>query len=137
MSSHGLTVKSGYQQSSMLTKCPPLVALIPTHHTARRQEVCPTPLWQGLSTLQGIKRTLSCLLPHESNKNIPACGTISTRCGKDLFGDWFDHVLEWWNHRDAEDILFQKYVNMKDCHAKIVGYNLKEDVSWKRLHFRV
>ena len=51
------------------------------------------------------------------------------------FGLWFDHVLEWWKHRDAENILFLKYEDMKKDHcgvvkriAEFMGYNLKEEV---------
>jgi len=51
------------------------------------------------------------------------------------FGLWFDHVLEWWKHRDAENILFLKYEDMKKDHrgavkkiAEFIGYNLKEEV---------
>ncbi|KAJ1955062.1 hypothetical protein GGI12_005648, partial [Dipsacomyces acuminosporus] len=28
-------------------------------------------------------------------------------------GDWFDHVLSWWKHKDCENILFLKYEDMK------------------------
>lgn len=28
-------------------------------------------------------------------------------------GDWFDHVLSWWQHRDADNILFLKYEDLK------------------------
>ena len=52
-----------------------------------------------------------------------------------VFGDWFDHVLEWWKHRDAENILFIKYEDMKKDHrgavkkvAEFIGYDLEEDV---------
>ena len=51
------------------------------------------------------------------------------------FGLWFDHVLEWWKHRDAENILFLKYEDMKKDHcgvvkkiAEFMGYSLKEEV---------
>ena len=51
------------------------------------------------------------------------------------FGLWFDHVLEWWKHRDAENILFLKYEDMKKDHrgavkkiAEFMGYNMKEVV---------
>jgi len=51
------------------------------------------------------------------------------------FGLWFDHVLEWWKHRDAENILFLKYEDMKMDHrgvvkkiAEFMGYDLKEEV---------
>ena len=30
-----------------------------------------------------------------------------------LYGDWFDHVLAWWKHKDEENILFLKYEDMK------------------------
>ncbi|GMQ82324.1 MAG: sulfotransferase domain-containing protein [Rhodothermia bacterium] len=33
--------------------------------------------------------------------------------GKVQRGDWFDHVLSWWNRRDAENILFLKYEDLK------------------------
>ncbi|XP_077861411.1 sulfotransferase 1B1-like [Saccoglossus kowalevskii] len=29
------------------------------------------------------------------------------------FGDWFDHVLGWWAHKDEDNILFIKYEDMK------------------------
>jgi len=51
------------------------------------------------------------------------------------FGLWFDHVLEWWKYRDAENILILKYEDMKKDHrgvvkkiAKFMGYDLKEEV---------
>ena len=51
------------------------------------------------------------------------------------YGLWFDHVLEWWKHRDAENILFLKYEDMKKDHrgavkkiAEFMGYSLKEEV---------
>ena len=57
------------------------------------------------------------------------------KSGKTMFGDWFDHVLEWWKHRDAENILFLKYEDMKKDHrgavkkiAEFMGYNLGEEV---------
>ena len=57
------------------------------------------------------------------------------KSGKMLFGDWFDHALEWWKHRDAENILFLKYEDMKKDHrgavkkmAEFIGYNLEEGV---------
>lgn len=28
-------------------------------------------------------------------------------------GDWFDHVLSWWAHRDADNILFLKYEDLR------------------------
>jgi hypothetical protein len=28
-------------------------------------------------------------------------------------GDWFDHTLSWWKHRDADNILFLRYEDLK------------------------
>jgi len=28
-------------------------------------------------------------------------------------GDWFEHVLSWWNHRNAKNILFLKYEDLR------------------------
>ena len=57
------------------------------------------------------------------------------KSGKVHFGDWFDHVLEWWKHRDAKNILFLKYEDMKRDHrgavkkmSEFMGYNLEEAV---------
>ena len=57
------------------------------------------------------------------------------KSGKIAFGDWFDHVLEWWKHRDAENILFLKYEDMKKDHrgavkkiSEFIGYDLEEEV---------
>lgn len=33
--------------------------------------------------------------------------------GKVQRGDWFDHVLSWWNHRNAKNILFLKYEDLR------------------------
>ena len=51
------------------------------------------------------------------------------------FGSWFDHVLEWWKHKDAENILFLKYEDMKkdlrgtvESIAEFIGYDLSQDV---------
>ena len=40
--------------------------------------------------------------------------------GKVFYGSWFDHVLGWWEHRDADNILFLKYEDLKS--------NLREGV---------
>ena len=37
--------------------------------------------------------------------------------GKLQRGDWFDHVLSWWEHRDAENILFLKYEDLSRTFA--------------------
>ncbi len=40
--------------------------------------------------------------------------------GKVQRGDWFDHVLSWWDHRDAKNILFLKYEDLKrDFEAEV------------------
>ena len=33
--------------------------------------------------------------------------------GKLYFGDYFDHVLSWWAHKDDDNVLFIKYEDMK------------------------
>ena len=33
--------------------------------------------------------------------------------GELWFGSWFDHVPEWWSHRDEPNVLFLKYEDMK------------------------
>ena len=36
-------------------------------------------------------------------------------------GDWFDHVLSWWQHRDADNILFIRYEDLReDFEATVV-----------------
>ena len=35
---------------------------------------------------------------------------LSTEC---LYGNWYDHIFGWWKHRDAANILFVKYEDMK------------------------
>jgi hypothetical protein len=35
------------------------------------------------------------------------------RAGRVQRGDWFDHALGWWPHRDAENILFLRYEDLK------------------------
>lgn len=32
--------------------------------------------------------------------------------GETFFGSWFDHVLEWWKHKDDLNVLFLKYEDM-------------------------
>lgn len=36
-------------------------------------------------------------------------------------GDWFDHVLSWWKHRDADNILFLKYEDLKSGFDRELG----------------
>ena len=33
--------------------------------------------------------------------------------GETVYGNWFDHVLEWWAHKDDPNVLFIKYEDMK------------------------
>ena len=51
------------------------------------------------------------------------------------FGSWFDHVLEWWKHRDCPNVLFLKYEDMKKdprgavrAIAVFMGCDLKPEV---------
>ena len=50
-------------------------------------------------------------------------------------GDWFDHVLSWWNHRQSENILFLRFEDMKnnfdhvlDSLCEFLGYELEDRV---------
>ena len=50
-------------------------------------------------------------------------------------GSWFDHVLEWWKHKDDPNVLFLKYEDMHKDHpgavramAEFIGVDLKPDV---------
>ena len=36
------------------------------------------------------------------------------------YGDYFDHVLSWWAHRNDENVLFLKYEDMKKDLTAIV-----------------
>ena len=54
--------------------------------------------------------------------------------GKVCFGSWFDHVLEWWRHKDDPNVLFLKYEDMKKDHpgavraiAEFMGCDLTPD----------
>jgi hypothetical protein len=53
-------------------------------------------------------------------------------------GDWFDHVLSWWRHRHAQNILFVKYEDLKQQFetevsriAEFLGYPLSTDLMTK------
>jgi len=53
-------------------------------------------------------------------------------------GDWFDHVLSWWQHRDADNMLFLKYESMQqdfdavlDELTQFLGYSLSDGVREK------
>jgi hypothetical protein len=42
--------------------------------------------------------------------------------GKVQRGDWYDHVLSWWQHRDADNILFIRYEDLReDFEATVTG----------------
>ncbi len=50
-------------------------------------------------------------------------------------GDWFEHVLSWWNHRNAKNILFLKYEDLRRNFGKelrrialFLEYPLTDDV---------
>ena len=55
--------------------------------------------------------------------------------GDVTFGDYFDHVLSWWKHREDKNVLLLKYENVKkDLHstiiqvAKFMGHELSQDL---------
>jgi hypothetical protein len=55
--------------------------------------------------------------------------------GKVSHGLWFDHVLSWWKYKDADNILFLKYEDMKkdlpkaiEIIASFIGYKLEPQV---------
>ena len=56
--------------------------------------------------------------------------------GKVEFGDYFDHVLGWWAHKDDDNVLFIKFEDMKLDQVKVItqiavfmGYaNLSQEV---------
>lgn len=55
--------------------------------------------------------------------------------GQQYYGSWFDHVLEWWKHKDDPNVLFLKYEDLKmDLVSNVrriadfLGYNLTPDV---------
>ena len=40
--------------------------------------------------------------------------------GKVHYGSYFDHILDWWAHKDDNNVLFLKYEDMKkDLHAVV------------------
>lgn len=56
-------------------------------------------------------------------------------------GLWFDHVLEWWKHKDDSNVLFLKYEDMKkDLHlavratAAFIGHDVSSDVADQIVH---
>ena len=51
------------------------------------------------------------------------------------FGDYFDHVLSWWAHKDDDNVLFLKYEDMKkdlpsavDKIAKFIGQDISKEL---------
>jgi hypothetical protein len=58
--------------------------------------------------------------------------------GKVQRGDWFEHVLSWWEHRELENLLFLKYEDLKrDFHhqlleiARFLGRDLSDEMVTK------
>ena len=59
--------------------------------------------------------------------------------GKMGFGDYFDHVLSWWPHRDDKNVLFLKYEDMKKNPKEVISQiarfirvdNLSQDIVTK------
>ncbi|HEU0302164.1 MAG TPA: sulfotransferase domain-containing protein [Longimicrobium sp.] len=54
--------------------------------------------------------------------------------GKLQRGDWFDHVLSWWRHRDADNVHFMKYEDLRnDFDGELrrlggfLGYDLSDE----------
>ncbi|XP_069838340.1 sulfotransferase 1C1-like [Dendropsophus ebraccatus] len=76
----------------------------------------------------------------QMNKLLPEPGTWDEYAVKFLSGDvawgnWFSHVLGWWNARDKHDILYLFYEDMKEDPKreirkvmKFLGKDLSEDV---------
>ena len=55
--------------------------------------------------------------------------------GDMAFGDFFDHVLSWWTHKDDENVLFLKYEDMKENLpatvtqiAEFIGHSIEQSV---------
>ena len=55
--------------------------------------------------------------------------------GKMKFGDYFDHILSWWAHKDDDNVLFLKYEDMKKdlptavaSIAKFMGQDISQDL---------
>ena len=51
------------------------------------------------------------------------------------FGDYFDHILSWWAHRDDDNVLFLKYEDMKkdlpsavSRIAKFIGQDVSQEL---------
>ncbi|KAJ1960351.1 hypothetical protein GGI12_003846, partial [Dipsacomyces acuminosporus] len=56
--------------------------------------------------------------------------------GEARYGDWFNHVLSWWKHKDCENILFLKYEDMKkdiDAELKKIASFIGVEVSPSQL----
>ena len=58
--------------------------------------------------------------------------------GRVFFGSWWDHIPEWWSHRDEKNVLFLKYEDLKkdlpkyvETMANFLGYNLGQDIITK------
>ncbi|XP_070549801.1 sulfotransferase 1B1-like [Ptychodera flava] len=53
----------------------------------------------------------------EAHQNPPTVQVIPETSSSEklqvCYGDWFNHVLEWWDHKDDSNILFLKYEDLK------------------------
>lgn len=55
--------------------------------------------------------------------------------GELIYGDYFDHVLSWWAHKDDDNVLFLKYEDMKKNlpsavaqRAKFIGQDVSKEL---------
>ena len=72
----------------------------------------------SMCMLLGIQRTLPCLSTFNITDTIPFLVEWNLffrnfMYGNLVFGDYFDHVLSRWAHRDDENVLFLKFENVK------------------------
>ncbi|XP_040212123.1 sulfotransferase 1C1-like [Rana temporaria] len=89
---------------------------------------------------------VSCYFFDQMNKSQPDPGTWDEYVEKYLkgemsWGNWFDHVIGWWNAKDKHDILYIFYEDMKEDPkremrkvTKFLGKNLSEEVLDKIFH---
>ena len=97
----------------------------------------PAVLPAGTFTLLGIRKTslslnyLAFQLTEDSSWDNFIAHFLS---GEAAFGDYFDHVLDWWKHRNDDNVLFITYEDMKaDIRvsiariARFMGHELSKD----------